>query len=138
MTNHPAHTRRNSPLRTLLRRAAALLLLVPALLVTSLTGTASAEAPVQWEDSGPYSPLYVITILVVIPAALFALITLLVYLPSMTRRGESYQPGQPWRNEAEWFGGPRGGVGAVDSTEQPLAVSGSDRSKERGGASGQW
>ena len=138
MTNHPAHTRRNSPLRTLVRRAAALLLLVPALLVTSLTGTASAEAPVQWEDSGPYSPLYVITILVVIPAALFALITLLVYLPSMMHKGESYQPGQPWRNESEWFGGPRGGVGAVDRTEQPLAVSGTDRSKERGGASGQW
>lgn len=92
----------------------------------------------QWEDNGPYSPLYVITILVVIPVGLFALITLLVYLPSMMRKNESYQPGQPWRNESEWFGGPRGGVGAVDSTEQPLAVSGSDRSKERGGASGQW
>jgi hypothetical protein len=122
----------------LVRRAAALLLLVPALLVTSLTGIASADAPVQWEDHGPYSPLYVITILVVIPAGLFALITLLVYLPSMMRRGESYHPGQPWRNESEWFGGPRGGVGAVDSTEQPLAVSGSARSKERGGASGHW
>ena len=56
----------------------------------------------------------------------------------MMRKGESYQPGQPWRNESEWFGGPRGGVGAVDRTEQPLAVSGSDHSKERGGASGQW
>lgn len=138
MTNHPAHTRRSSPFRSPLRRVAALLLLVPALLVTSLTGPAFAEAPVQWEDYGPYSPLYVITILVVIPAGLFALITLLVYLPSMMRKNESYQPGQPWRNESEWFGGPRGGVGAVDSTEQPLAVSGSDRSKERGGASGQW
>ena len=138
MTNHPAHTRRNSPLRTLFRRAAALLLLVPALLVTSLTGTASADAPVQWEDHGPYSPLYVITILVLIPAGLFALITLLVYLPSMMHKGESYHPGQPWRNEAEWFGGPRGGVGAVDRTEQPLAVSGSDHTQDKGGASGKW
>jgi hypothetical protein len=138
VTNHPARTRRSSPLRTSIRRAAALFLLVPALLVTSLTGIASADAPVQWDDNGPYSPLYVITILVVIPVGMFALITLLVYLPSMMRKGESYHPGQPWRNESEWFGGPRGGVGAVDSTEQPLAASGSDRSKERGGASGRW
>ena len=138
MTNHPAHSRRNSPLRTAVRRAAALLLLVPMVLVTSLTGTAFADAPVQWEDSGPYSPLYVITILVVIPASMFALITLLVYLPSMMRTGESYHPGQPWRNDAEWFGGPRGGVGAVDRTEQPRAVSGSDHAQDKGGASGKW
>jgi hypothetical protein len=138
VTNHPAHTGRNSPFRSPLRRVAALLLLVPALLVTSLTGTASADAPLQWEDNGKTSPLYVLLVLVVIPVGLFALITLLVYLPSMMRKGESYQPGQPWRNEAEWFGGPRGGVGAVDKAEQPLAVGGSDRPQERGGASGQW
>ena len=138
MTNHPAHTGRNSPFRSPLRRVAALLLLVPALLVTSLTDIASADAPVQWEDNGKTSPLYVILVLVVIPVGLFVLITLLVYLPSMMRKGESYQPGQPWRNEAEWFGGPRGGVGAVDKAEQPLAVGGSDRPQERGGASGQW
>jgi hypothetical protein len=138
VTNHPAHTRRNSPFRSPLRRLAALLVLVPALLVTSLTGIASADAPVQWEDNGKTSPLHVLLVLVVIPVGLFVLITLLVYLPSMMRKGESYQPGQPWRNGAEWFGGPRGGVGAVDETEQPLAVGGSDRSQERGGASGQW
>ena len=138
MTNHPAHTRRNSPLRTLVRRAAALLLLVPALLVTSLTGVAFADPPAQWEDNGHTSPLHVLLVLVVIPVGLFALITLLVYLPSMMHKGESYRPGQPWRNEAEWFGGPRGGVGAVDRTEQPLAVSGSDHSQDKGGASGRW
>jgi hypothetical protein len=138
VTNHPAHTRRNSSFRSPLRRVAALILLVPALLVTSLTDIASADAPVQWEDNGKTSPLYVLLVLVVIPVGLFALITLLVYLPSMMHKGESYQPGQPWRNEAEWFGGPRGGVGAVDKTEQPLAVGRSDHPQERGGASGQW
>lgn len=135
MTKHPEHTLRS----TFVRRAATLLLLVPALLVTSLTGTAFAEAPGQWQDNPPYSPLYVITVLVLIPATMFAVITLLVYLPSMMRKGEGYQPGQPWRNEPEWFGGPRGGVQAVDRTEQPLSVGGSsEEPRGRGGASGQW
>jgi hypothetical protein len=136
--NHRAHTRRSGPLGTLVRGVAALLLLVPALLVTSLTGVAFADPPAQWEDNGHTSPLHVLLVLVVIPVGLFALITLLVYLPSMVRRNESYQPGHPWRSEPEWFGGPRGGVSAVDSTEPPMAVSGSDRSQERGGASGRW
>ena len=106
--------------------------------MTSLTGTAFADAPVQWEDNGQTSPLKVLLIMVVIPLALFVLITLLVYLPSMMHKSESYEPGRPWRNEPEWFGGPRDGVRAVDRTEQPLAVSGSDHSEERGGASGRW
>lgn len=135
VTNHPEHTLRS----TFVRRAVALLLLVPALLVTSLTGTAFAEAPVQWQDNPPASPLYVIMVLVVIPVALFALITLLVCLPSMMRKNEAYHPSQPWRSEPEWFGGPRGGVQAVDRTEQPLSVGGSsEQARERGGASGQW
>ena len=44
----------------------------------------------------------------VIPIGLFILITLLVYIPSMTKN-ESYRPGQAWRGEPTWFGGPRGG-----------------------------
>jgi hypothetical protein len=52
-------------------------------------------------------------VLVVIPLALFGLIWLLVYLPSMTR-GEKYKPGQAWRGEPEWFGGPRGGLEALE------------------------
>ena len=136
VTNHPEHT----PRSTFLRRAAMLATAVPVLLVTSLTAPAFADAPAQWENNRPYSPLYVITVLVVIPAALFALITLLVCLPSMMGKGKgSYQPGQPWRSEPEWFGGPRGGVAAADRTEQPLAVGGtSDHPDERGGASGRW
>ena len=139
MTNHPAHTRRNSPLRTLIRRAAALLLLVPAFLVTSLTGTAAADAPVQWEDNGPYSPLYVITILVVIPATMFAVITLLVYLPSMMRGNED-QSGMVRHGQAEWFGGPQGGLEAVDTADnrvQPTADA-HDQGGGRSGASGSW
>jgi len=135
VTTPAEHTLRS----TFVRRAAALLLLVPALLVTSLTGTAFAEAPMQWQDNPPVSPTYVIMVLVVIPVALFAVITLLVCLPSMMHKSESYQPGRPWRNEPEWFGGPRGGVQAVDRAEQPLSVGGpSEEPRERGGASGQW
>ncbi len=122
------------------RRAARLVALVPAMLVTSATGAAFADAPEQWQDNGSVSPLHALLILAVIPIGLFLLITLLVYLPSMSR-GESYRPGQAWRNEPEWFGGPRGGVEAADRTEQPAAVgSGAAHPSEteHGGASGRW
>jgi hypothetical protein len=122
------------------RRAARLLALVPAILVTGATGTAFADAPEQWQDNGSTSPLHVLLVLVVIPVALFLLITLLVYLPSMSR-GETYHPGLAWRHEPEWFGGPRDGL---DPAQQPTAV-GAGRSQdeagsesELGGASGRW
>ncbi len=122
------------------RRAARLLALAPAMLVTSATGAAFADAPQQWEDNGSVSPLHALLILGVIPVGLFLLIVLLVYLPSMAR-GESYRPGQAWRGEPEWFGGPRGGVEAADRVEQPAAAgSGAKHASEteRGGASGRW
>lgn len=108
------------------------------MLVTGATGAAFADAPEQWQDNGPVSPLHVLLVLAVIPIGLFLLIVLLVYLPSMSR-GHSYRPGQAWRNEPEWFGGPRGGVEAAD--QQPAAVgsgSADTAETERGGASGRW
>ena len=131
MTNHPS--------TTAVRRVARALALVPAILVTFATGSAFAEAPEQWEDNPSVSPLYVILVLVVIPVALFALICLLVYLPSM-KKGQRYQPGLAWRNEPEWFGGPRGGVEAADGS-RPAAVgagTAADTEPDRGGASGRW
>jgi hypothetical protein len=109
---------------------------VPAIAVTSLTSTAFAEAPDQWADNPAVSPLYVLLVLVVIPVALFLVITLLVYLPSMSR-GESYQPGQVWRGEPTWFGGPRAGIEAVEATPPPAVGSGGQGST-RGGTSGSW
>jgi len=110
---------------------------VPALLVTSATGAAFAEAPDSWEDNAAVSPLYVIVVLVLIPLGLFVLITLLVYLPSMSR-GESYQPGQVWRSEPSWFGGPRRGLDAAETEgEQPAVDAGSPHAS-LGGASGHW
>jgi hypothetical protein len=115
-----------------------MLALGPAILVTSLTSTAFAEAPSTWADTPHVSAAHVILVLVVIPVALFALITLLVYVPSM-KKGESYHPGQPWRSEAEWFGGPKGGVEAADRV-QPAAVGAGHQDDEtgRGGTSGRW
>ena len=105
---------------------------MPALAVTSLTSTAVADAPDQWENNPAVSPLHALLVLAVIPIGLFVLITLLVYLPSMSR-GESYQPGQVWRGEPTWFGGPRAGIDAVEAA--PPAV---ETRSLRGGTSGHW
>jgi hypothetical protein len=117
------------------RRAARLLALVPALAVTMATAPALAAPPEQWDNNESWSPLYVLSVMLLIPLGLILLISLLVYIPSMSK-GERYQPGLAWRSEPEWFGGPRKGVEAVDQTPQP-ALSG-DAHDERGGASGRW
>ena len=109
-----------------------------ALVVTTLVGAmsaADADAPDQWQNNPPVSPLHVLLVFVIAPLSLFVLITLLVYIPSMSK-AESYQPGQAWRGEATWFGGPRGGLEAVDA--RAPAQTGADSSSTRGGASGRW
>ena len=95
----------NHPPTPALRRAARALALTPALAVTVATGTAFASAPDTWENTPSVSPLHALLIIAIIPIGLFVLITVLVYVPSMVR-GERYQPGQAWRSEPEWFGGP--------------------------------
>jgi hypothetical protein len=121
--------------KTAVRRAARLLALLPALLVTLAAAPALAAPPEQWQDNPGTSPIHVLTVMLLIPLGVIALIALLVYIPSMSR-GESYQPGLAWRSEPEWFGGPRKGVEAIDSTEQPAPSGGGN--EERGGASGRW
>ncbi|HVH93426.1 MAG: hypothetical protein ACJ72A_17865 [Nocardioidaceae bacterium] len=125
---------------TSVRRAARLLALMPAIVVTGVTSAAVADPPAQWADNPSVSAMHVLLVLVVAPLALFALIWLLVYLPSMTR-GEKYKPGQAWRGEPEWFGGPRGGVEALEpGTAQPAVTAGAgdEVGQTRGGASGRW
>lgn len=132
MTNH-----RPNPA---VRRAARVLAITPALLVTTATGAAFAEAPEQWESGGGVAPWHALLIFVVAPLGLFLLITLLVYLPSMMR-SEAYRPGQPWRGEAEWFGGPRDGLEAVDRSEPAAVGTGTSQGipdDRRGGSSGRW
>ena len=103
------------PQNPAVRRAARILALVPALAVTSLTSTAVADAPDQWENNPAVSPLHALLVLAVIPIGLFVLITLLVYLPST------------------WVGGPRAGIDAVEAA--PPAV---ETRSQRGGTSGHW
>ncbi|MGH3332291.1 MAG: hypothetical protein ACRDPJ_13430 [Nocardioidaceae bacterium] len=117
------------------RRLARAVALTPAVLVSLAGAPALATAPEQWDTAEPVSTLTVLVLLVGVPVALFAIITLLVYVPSLAR-GEKYTPGLAWRNENEWFGGPKSGVEAADQVE-PDAVEGSDESG-RGGASARW
>ncbi len=121
----------NTPaVRRLLRAVA----LTPVILV-SLAAPAMAAPPEAWPETEPPSTFSMLLVLVLIPLGLVAVISLLVLVPAMAR-GEKYTPGQAWRGESEWFGGPRGGVAASDTT-QPEAIESSEDS-DRGGASGRW
>jgi hypothetical protein len=111
--------------------------LTPAVLVTGSAGAAMADPPDTWEVGSDVSPLYTILVLGAIPLGLFLLITLLVYLPSMVRGDKGHQPGQAWRGEPEWFGGPRGGLEAADKSTVPGVTDGRS-GPARGGTSGRW
>jgi uncharacterized membrane protein YgcG len=124
------------PENPVVRRAARVLALLPAVLVTFAASAAFAEPPETWEDPPSTSALHVLLVLFLIPLGLFLLICLLVYLPSM-RRGSQHSD-DPHRGEAEWFGGPGGGLETVDKAEQPSVVGSGDRDSGRGGASGRW
>lgn len=105
----------------------------PAAAALALAAPASA-APSQWPAIEPVPALDFLLVLVIIPGALFALIFLLSSIGSMVRSQSSYQPGLAWRNEPEWFGGPRGGLDKVDA-QRPAEA---ETASERGGASGRW
>ena len=121
--------------RPALRRTARVLALVLVLFVLFSAGPAVAAPPEGWPEAEPVSTLHVLLLLGGGPLALFAIISLLVYVPSMSR-GETYTPGLVWRNEDEWFGGPRGGVQAVENIEREPTEGRTE--SERGGASARW
>ncbi len=129
----------NRPQNTVVRRAARVLAILPAVLLTFAASAAFAEPPETWEDTPSVSGLRVIVLLVIIPAALFLLIWLLVYLPSMMR-GNKDQSSLVRHGEAEWFGGPEGGLETVDTANTPAQPtgSGSEQGGGRSGASGSW
>ena len=124
----------NHLLSSPVRRAVTAVTLTPAVLVLTGATPALAEAPQSWEPAPSVSPLQFLLVLLAIPAGLFLLISLLVYIPSLAR-GERYQPGLAWRNEPEWFGGPSAGLEAADKQDPAAVEAGSD---ERGGARAQW
>ena len=100
-------------------------------------GAAFASPPNTWREGPPTSPLHVIVVLGIIPLGLFVIITLLTFLPSMSRNA-GYRPGEVWRYDAQWFGGPGGGVEALDAAEEADEPSAVTAGPDRGGASGRW
>lgn len=118
------------------RRLGATLALPPAVLLLS-AGPAAAVPPERWPALEPVRTLDVVVLLVLVPLAIFAAVTIAVLVPSMAR-GDKYTPGLAWRNENEWFGGPRGGVEALEKSESQPTGGASAKSGKRGGASARW
>ena len=143
---YPVVVSRSRDLRSnhgLLRRAARLLALLPAVALAFTASSAVADAPDTWPTAPSVSGVSNLVVLVLVPAALFAVITLLVYLPSMSRRNNGYQPGQPWRHEPQWFGGPRQGVDALEAGSASGSAAGQAEHADQdgpgaGGTSARW
>ncbi len=100
----------------------------------ALVSPAAADAPAAWEQPPEVTPLDFLLVLVIFPLSLAAVIALLTVLPSMAF-DKGYQPGQSWRGEPEWFGGPRKGVQAADEVTPEQIES---HSKGTGGTSASW
>jgi hypothetical protein len=119
--------------RPLVRRAV-LALAAAVVAVVALPAIASADTPAAWENAPDVSGLQFLVVLLLIPAGLALVISLLAVLPSIIR-DSGYAPGQSWRAEAEWFGGPQKGVEAAeDLSPQQLEAA----ETGRGGTSAQW
>jgi hypothetical protein len=110
--------------RAVLRASAAGL----AVALPLLAGPASADTPAAWPTPPHVSGLDWLLVLLIIPAGIALLLTLLVMLPSMVRTGSATTESEAWRGEGEWFGGPTKGI------ETPPA----EKAKETGGASADW
>ncbi len=100
----------------------------------ALVAPAVADTPEAWEQAPDVSPLGFLLVLLILPLGAAAVISLLVVLPSLGR-DHGYEPGQSWRGDTEWFGGPAKGVKAAD-TVTPEQIEQS--SKDAGGTSGRW
>ena len=121
-------------LRRLRRAFLALSVACSLVLGAALVSPASADEPTSWENVPDVSAFEFVLLLLIIPLVAAAVITLLTLVPLLiSDRG--YQPGQSWRSQVEWFGGPTKGVRAADdlTTEQI-----EERSKGTGGTSGSW
>ncbi|MGQ0624561.1 MAG: hypothetical protein ACT4PP_07930 [Sporichthyaceae bacterium] len=107
-------------------RAGARTLAVSAIVLAAAVVTSPAYAETVGDDKrddgddpgASISTLEVIGVFGVIPIAAFALIWLVVSLPSMMR-GPRYRPGQNWTAQSQWIGAPgaevSSGGGAYDT-----------------------
>jgi hypothetical protein len=117
------------------RSVLALAVACSTVLASALLSPAAAAEPEQWEPAPDASPLGFLVVLVLIPLAAAAVISLLAVLPSLARGNRGYQPGQAWRGDSEWFGGPTKGVQAAEAmTPEQIEA----RSKDTGGTSARW
>ncbi len=128
MTDQTPRKSRSVVRRTVVSLATGLVALV------GLPVAAFADTPASQADAPGVSGLQFLIVLVLIPAALFLAIALFAALPSMIS-DKGYEPGQSWRAEAEWFGGPRKGIDAADELS-PVQIEAAET--DRGGTSGQW
>jgi hypothetical protein len=124
------HDSRRRLRRALLTFSVACSLVLCAAVVTP----ASADVPAAWDSSPDVSPLGFLLILVIFPLGIAAVLALLVILPSLAS-DRGYEPGQSWRGEAEWFGGPTKGVKSAAEVSPEQIES---RSKDTGGTSASW
>ena len=95
---------------------------------------ASADTPANWETPPAVSGLDFLLVLILIPLGAAAVIALLTVLPSLAK-DRAYEPGQAWRGQTEWFGGPTKGVSATEGVAPEQIEAGS---RESGGTSARW
>ena len=115
---------------TLLRRLVRAGAVLSGLSLAMVAIPASAAPPQTWDDPNHDPLLQTLAYLIGVPLLVIALVTLLVYLPSMMR-GQSTEPALAFQQRNEWFGGPRKGL---DST---MSVPAEDKGP-KGGGSAQW
>ena len=103
-------------------------------LAGGLLDVAGADTPQGWSKAPSVSGFDFVLVLVLLPLGLAAIISFLAILPSLAG-DHGYQPGQAWRGESTWIGGPRKGVEAADEVSPEQL-----RSSESGtgGTSGRW
>jgi hypothetical protein len=126
-------TTHQASLRILIRRAV-LALAASLVAVVALPAIAMADTPAAWEKAPHVSGLEFLLVLVLIPLGIGLVISVLAVLPSLIH-DRGYQPGQSWRAEAEWFGGPRKGVDAAEELS-PKQIETAESG--RGGTSAEW
>jgi hypothetical protein len=114
---------------TVVRRSLRALAIVPAFVLAIGAAPAFATPPESWPPTDNGSTLHALLLLVGAPLLLFVGITLLVSLPSMIA-GHKYDSALAFRDQPEWFGGPRKGVDAAPDD--------AGAHQGRGGTSANW
>lgn len=91
---------------------------------------ALADTPAAWEDPEPMSTLAALLIFVGLPLALFVVISVLAYAPTLIHGSRAQRGATSWTDPA-WFGDEVGGTERprpdIESSEKPV-----------GGASARW